>query len=295
MNKRYTEKTASAVCNRLLKRCKSEHGRLSKGWIDVTGNQCFCDGFRAYRLKTPIDGVPMAEVGEIPVKLDTVFKPLDTGKVVEMPAPDPDDVKSFIEARSDKRGRDFLPYDLGEFFPLVNPEYVRDVLRLFPGAKWYVVEKIASRPTKPVFIVHEMGSACIMPMVGGPEKNRQFTEKPTPTAEAAGTQPPEVDEEAQTKAVKALCTEYAFFIYAKFPGDKKFYLADLIGGAYKVAKLHAPRYKEEDAAALMEALDRAAARNPGADFQLRKLDGKTVVYNAVPTFTPEDFLKRYAA
>lgn len=299
MNKRYTEKTAAAVCNRLLRRCKSEHISLSMlhtGWIDAAGNQCFCDGSRAYRLKTPVDGVPMAEAGKIPMKLDIVFNPLDVGKVVEMPAPDPDAVKSFAEAHSGKRGRGFLPYDLGEFFPLVNPEYVRDVLRLFPGAKWYVVEKVAARATAPVFIVHEQGSACILPIRGGPEKNRQFTEEPAPIAEtAAGARSPQVDEGAQAEAGKKLCTEYAFFIYAKFPGDKHFYLADLANGAYKVAKLRAPRYKGEDAAALMEALDRTAALNPGADFQLRKLDGKTVVYTAAPTFSPEEFAEQYAA
>lgn len=298
MNKRYTEKTAAAVCRKILKTCKEnrpKNAEFHTGWMDAAGRACFCDGFRACRLTAPVDGVPMAEPGKVPMNLDIAFQMLDAGKVVEMPAPDPGAVKSFMAENADKRGHGSQPYDLGEFYPLVNPEYVYDVLRLFPGAKWYVSENVQARPSAPVFIVHEQGTACILPIRPGPAKRSQFEESPATVEEPAADWPPRVDEKAQAEAVKRLCTEYAFFIYARFPGDTRFFLADLSNGAYKVTKFRAPRYKEQDAPALMEALDRTAALNPGASFQLRKLDGKTVVYTAVPTFSPDEFAEQYAA
>ena len=190
MNKKYTEKTAAAICRKVLKSCKQSRPKNTEfhtGWTDAAGRACFCDGYRAYRLKSQVDGVPMAEPGKIPMNLDTAFRPLDAGKVVEMPAPDPDAVKTFIAEhrymRKAKNIFDKTPYDLGELFPLVNPEFVADVLRLFPGGKWYVSESVQARQCAPVFIVHEQGTACILPVKPGPEKARQFEDQPAQAEE----------------------------------------------------------------------------------------------------------------
>lgn len=289
MNKKFTEKTAAAACNRLLKSIRKNQPKREKfhtAWIDAAGRQCVCDGYRAYRLNARLDAVETTP-GQIPMDLDKIFAPLDAGKVEEIPAPDADAVR--LETIHGKNAGKYGTFDFGPGLPAFNAEYLQEILRLFPGAKWYFEADEKRRMCSPAFIVHEAGTACVCPVRKKPDAaaDPQPVEKPAPA--------PVSEEKEKSKTPGNSFGPYAFFIYARFPGDTRFYLADLSGGAYKVTKFHAPRYKEQDAPALMEALDRTAALNPGASFQLRKLDGKTVVYNAVPTFSPEEFAESCAA
>ena len=90
MNKQFTEKTAAAVLNRLLKRCQKDNAKkeaFHKAWIDAAGRQCVCDGYRAYRLNSRLDAVE-TNTDRIPMDLDKILQPLDAGKVDEIPAPD---------------------------------------------------------------------------------------------------------------------------------------------------------------------------------------------------------------
>ena len=71
---------------------------------------------------------------------------------------------------------------------------------------------------------------------------------------------------------------YSFFVYSRPAGEKRFLLTDLARGVVGVGKVYAPRYKGEDLEQVIAVLDMAAAANPGAVFQLRRLDGRSVVY-----------------
>lgn len=71
---------------------------------------------------------------------------------------------------------------------------------------------------------------------------------------------------------------YSFFVYSRPAGEKRFLLTDLSRGVVGVGKVYAPRYKGEYLEQVKAALDMAAAANPGAVFQLRRLNGRSVVY-----------------
>ena len=86
-----------------------------------------------------------------------------------------------------------------------------------------------------------------------------------------------------------------YFVYSRPAGEKRFLLTNLREGTVCMKKFYAPMYKEKHLEQIKEMLDLAAAENPGAVFQLRRLDGKKVVYTAVPTVTPEMFAARIAA
>lgn len=84
-----------------------------------------------------------------------------------------------------------------------------------------------------------------------------------------------------------------YFVYSRPAGEKRFLLTNLREGTVGIKKIYAPRYKEKHLEQIKVMLDIVAAENPGAVFQLRKLDGKRVVYTtAVPEVTPEMFAAR---
>lgn len=71
---------------------------------------------------------------------------------------------------------------------------------------------------------------------------------------------------------------FDFYIYSRPDGERRFTLTDLARGTVGLGKLYAPRYSKEQLDQLKKWLDMAAATYPGAVFQVRRLDGKTVVY-----------------
>lgn len=73
---------------------------------------------------------------------------------------------------------------------------------------------------------------------------------------------------------------FDFFIYSRPAGEKRFLLTDLARGTVGMGKAYAPRYRKEQLDQLKQLLDNMVAACPGAAFQLRRLDGKTVVYTA---------------
>ncbi len=300
MNEKYSKKTAAAVCKRILKEAKKGPRPILHGsWKDKAGNQCFCDGFRAYRLAEPLPDMPELDTDKLqPMNLDLVFKPLQAGAVVEIDAPDMDAVKAFISEHDPRKPANihkYTAFDLGEDKPDMNPFYIQEVLRLFPGGKWYMDPDPLGRLQKPVFVVHEKGSACLCPVHNAQkikrvkEAREQAESKPAQEPAAPAERPETVSEPAPISG------EFKYFIYARLPGDKSFSLADPAGGKYKLGKFYAPRFREHQLEKLKEFVDLAAATIPGSAFQIRRIDGKRIVYNAVPTYSPELFIEQYAA
>ena len=279
--KTYSEKTAAAVMNSLLRAArKTPREGLHDAWTDEQGRTCALDGFRAYCLNTapagmletwtckPDPAAAAARRADNNKILAHVFAALEAGNVAEMPAPDADAVKSFLDAEKKEPAHQWL-YDLGPEFPLVNVKYLHDIIRLFPVAKWYVDADPYARMVRPIYIVADEGRACLLPCRSD-KKPCKAPEKPA-------------DE-----------TAWKYFIYSRPAGEKRFLLTNLNEGTVGMKKIYAPRYMERDVEKVKLMLDRVADENPGAIFQLRKLDGKTVVYTAA-TVTPETFAAMIAA
>lgn len=300
MNKRYSEKTAAAVCRKLM---HNSSGRdfTHYPWTDAEGRQCFCDGYRVYRLQKALPDMPVMPENLTPADPSRFFKPLEVGAVVEVPAPDAEAVRAFI--KNPNRGK--LPFDFGEDMPAANPNYLLDLLRLFPGAAWYVQERPADRESGAIYIVHDAGSALLMPCRKGKDAAaravvREATEKAKREAAAVAAEKakPSKEEPAvaestdEPKPAPSWPTDLKYYIYARLPGEKKYYLADLGSGRVKVNSVYAPRYAESRLEEIKEILDEQAGEYPGHSFQIRRINGRTVVYTAVPTFTPELFAER---
>ena len=282
MNRKFTEKTAAAACNRLLKSIRKNQPKREKfhtAWIDAAGRQCVCDGYRAYRLNARLDAVETTP-DQIPMDLDKIFAPLDAGKVEEIPAPDADAVR--LETIHGKNAGKYGTFDFGSGLPAFNAEYLQEILRLFPGAKWYLEQDENRRLCSPAFIVHEAGSACICPV----RKKENAAADPQPVEEK-----PNPKRKPETKPDE----ETLFFFYARFPGEKKFRLLDLSSGATVTNKLHASCLPGFDIGKLKQIVDHLAAMNPGTVFQIRKDGARAGYYTAIPTFTPEEFAESRAA
>ena len=298
MNKRFTPKAAAAVCHKLMDHSPAERELTHYPWTDAAGNQCYTDGYRVYRLREALADMPVMPDHITPPDLSRYFKPLDTGDVVEIPAPDAAVLREFIKGRP----RTDLPFDLGDELPAANPAYMLDLLRLFPGGRWYVPAG-ARRETDPIFVLHDAGSALLLPCrKGTPAARATLKSEAEKAAErakqaAAEKHAPKTGETepATADTVPAWPTDLNYFIYARLPGEKKYYLADLGQGTVKVSAMRAPRYPESRLEQLKEALDDAAGENPGSSFQIRRTNGRTVVFTTTPTYTPEQFEELAAA
>jgi len=167
----YDEKTAARVCNALLAGSKNAAREgLKKAWIDAAGRMCVCDGFRAYRLNTPVAGVP-DEDPEAGVNLDRIYPAtLDGCKPLELPTLA--EVRQLIaeDKRAKKTGEPVYAYGVytfgtaedGTLLPAVNLHYLADVLTLYPNAlAYYDAEKSTIRP---IIFEDENGDALILPV-----------------------------------------------------------------------------------------------------------------------------------
>ena len=135
----YNEKTAGKVLKNIIKDVsKSGRKALAGTWIDESGRQCVCDGYRAARLNTPLAGFEEVQG----VDLNNIYTaPAEYWIPVELPtAPE---LRAMIAAEKktpSPRGKLYtfgtVQQDGGEtILPAVNMKYLLDLVELFPGAR----------------------------------------------------------------------------------------------------------------------------------------------------------------
>lgn len=276
--KTYSHKTAAAMLKSVMKSAaKNNHPEMSKAWIDEGGFTCACDGFRAYRVAVSpfgLDDYEKTYADKAPVDLLRVFKGMDEREMISIPAPDPAAIRAFIQEEK-KTGANKGIYSLGDGLPFVNMYYIREMVQIFPAAKWYVDADPETRMIRPVFCVCDEGQGALCPV-------RKMQETP------AAPQRPET--------ISAPDESAAYAVYVKEPGEKSFALADMANGRIGVRRFYAPIYMERHLDRLKELLDHSAAENPGCIFQIRRMDKRPkAVYTAVPTYDPEEFAAMIAA
>lgn len=284
-----TKSRSAAVCNRLLSSArKGGRENVKNAWMDSKGRCVMTDGFRAYRLNekpTGLSEILTAKPATIQhFNLDPIFQPLDEGRADEMPTPDMDALRSFLKDHRKEDGPAL--FDLGSGLPVVNAVYLLDIMRLLPDAKWYLDPRQSSRLISTIYALSESGSACLMPV---------RTDKKPQEAPKASATPAKSIQRPETISAGEGSLKFDYFIYSRPAGESRYLLTDLQRGTVGLKAIAAPRYKEKDLEQIKEILDQFAAENPGASFQLRKLDGKKVVYTAIPTFTPEMFAETITA
>lgn len=161
----YDEKTAARLINSMFSSIDDSRPALKKAWIDAAGNMCACDGFRAYRLHTPVAGVPDQDA-EKGIDLDKIF-PADMYDYKPLELPTLADVRCMIEEDKRTKKRDgaasfvftFGLDESGEQLPAVNLNYLADALQMFPNALAYY-----KSPVAPIVFKDENGDALVLPI-----------------------------------------------------------------------------------------------------------------------------------
>lgn len=145
--------SAYAAVKRVIKSAKNSIRNVHGYWIDSEERQCFCDGYRAIRLKKHMDGFDAVEG----INLDNLMT-VD-GEPTELQLPTIGELKACI---AEQKGRSQKRYDFGDGLPLVNPEYLRDMMEIFPNAavKSYGINR-------PIIFESDAGDGLMLPIHKG--------------------------------------------------------------------------------------------------------------------------------
>lgn len=154
-------------------------------WTDAQGRQCVCDGFVAFRLVDALPLPPRPANAPKPVDLDKLFcKDVTHADYLDsLPLPNPADVRAFIRAERARKAADrariaaakkegkeiktagtYFAWDFGKGRPMVNAQYLLDVMTVFPDAKRIYFRRGSDGLAKPLQIVTTHGDAVIMPI-----------------------------------------------------------------------------------------------------------------------------------
>lgn len=157
---------AKRICKRTIER--NSHRPSTRGaWIDADGKQCLCDGMTGVRLNRPfkLTVAPESECGER-FDLDAVIRPVRLNSVAlkSTSAGVRAKIKSDrAEYKASNRSKyeSFVPtYDFGAGLPLVNAEYLLDLLELFPDCEIYAHEN----PVYPIYFKSASGEGVLCPI-----------------------------------------------------------------------------------------------------------------------------------
>ena len=157
--------SAMRVITKMLNYLKKHDGResLHYAWTDSEGRQCVCDGYRAYRLNEPLPLEPRPENAGTPIDLDKIMP--DGKGYAATPLPSAKELRAHIaveKAKADrKRGQDIL-WDFGEGKPVVNAEYLLDLVQVFPDAA-EIFHGTGVHMLAPLFLKCERGDAVLLP------------------------------------------------------------------------------------------------------------------------------------
>lgn len=156
---KYTEKNAAVVLGKMLRSLKNEpREALRYTWIDGAGRQCCCDGYRAYRLREALPGLPDMPTHLKGIDLDKVFP--DAADLTPLPLPSLDDVKAVCAAdRANKDEPRRYQWAFGDGLPVVNAQYLRDMMQLYPDAvaMWRGLYS-------PILFISAHGDGVLLPM-----------------------------------------------------------------------------------------------------------------------------------
>lgn len=160
---------ATRTITAMLKASKKDNTResLHYAWVDKHGNQCVCDGFRAFRLVDHLELEPRPDNAGEPIDLDKIFPAIRGAEWAKTELPGIDEVRTFIALKRTEwtgKRKDFTcVWDFGEGKPAVNAQYLLDLLVVLPDAT-----ELFYRPGKGlvgVMVVRgERGEAVLLPV-----------------------------------------------------------------------------------------------------------------------------------
>ena len=129
-------------------------------WIDADGRECYCDGFRCFRLNNPLRLVERPENAGTPVDLGRIY-PDSLAGWKELPMPTIAEIKAHIalQKANGVARRDVL-WRFGEGKPTVCAVYLLDAAMVFPDADKLFWNTIVT----PLVIGGRDGDGLILPV-----------------------------------------------------------------------------------------------------------------------------------
>lgn len=155
---------AKRICKRTVER--NSHRPSTQGaWIDKDGKQCLCDGMTGVRLNSAFNlpAAPEPECGDR-FDLGAVIRPsrensiaLKRPTAAELRAKIKADRAEYKARRCSKYEAFTTKYDFGAGLPLVNTEYLLDLIELFPDCEIYAHET----PLSPIYFKSASGEGVL--------------------------------------------------------------------------------------------------------------------------------------
>ena len=177
MTKKQTKKATEKIQSMLNRTAKeNDMWYFACAWTDKQGRQIFSDQYHSYRLNDPLDLPMMTDklkefrksfCNRVEGVLDTCVK----REQFRLDTPDIDTLKTFIAAKKASDSyrearkaciKPCVTWDFGTGYPLINANYLRELLSIFPDAVLYAVSHNAIKA--PIYAVSAYGDAIIMPI-----------------------------------------------------------------------------------------------------------------------------------
>lgn len=157
---------AKRICKRTVDR-NGYRPSTQGAWIDADGKQCLCDGMTGVRLNSPfkLTVAPEPECGER-FDLDAVIRLVRLNSVAlkspsaALRAKIKSDRAEYKASGRSKYESFVSMYDFGAGLPLVNAEYLLDLLELFPDCEIYAHDN----PLYPIYFKSASGEAVLCPI-----------------------------------------------------------------------------------------------------------------------------------
>lgn len=146
--------TAYSALKRIVKNVGGRAG-LAGVWYDSENRQCVCDGYRAVRMVSHIDGFDTVKG----IDLDKCYPNVaDLDTEIAMPTHGELKANRFKDKSNPKR---YL-YDFGDGLPMVDAGFLKDVMDCLPNAKAYINGSHCELAT--IVLKSDNGDAILLPV-----------------------------------------------------------------------------------------------------------------------------------
>jgi len=126
-----------SAAKKIVKRAEKTSKESLKYAVIQNEKQCLCDNHMAVRLKNPIVGLPALPEKLEYINLDSFVKMPDNA--VELELPDMNKLSAYIKIwKAEHNKKEACLFDFGEQKPLIQAEYLFDIMTLIPDASAYV-------------------------------------------------------------------------------------------------------------------------------------------------------------
>lgn len=167
-----------SVCRKILKKAKSRRSREVFWYAStIDGIQYISDGYRAAAFTTPL---PLEEKPDSVSGFDYngIFaneKRFEESGNIRLEIPDRKELAAYIkvakaEQKAKKNSVKEVRYNFGKDLPMVNAEYLADMIDIFPNARFY-----AKSAGSNVYIKDENGDRGVMCYIAKPDGDNEKT------------------------------------------------------------------------------------------------------------------------